>query len=215
MADSQKFSKLTWLKRTNGHAFKPADFRVLVSIYNHSDAVGRNSYPGRDRIAQETCLMPSTVSEAVQRLIAAGWIREADRGNGVTGRYSKYELVPHAPALSMSAHDDIGMSASEDIGMSAPADTNQILLPDHESDPLEGRAGESPTHQGTSVDPASFGPSLPMGEVMDTEPSALRATPWPRDKPIPYEPFSTPFVDEETGARFDYTPGELPRLAVP
>ena len=34
-------SKLTWLKRTNGHDFTPTEFRVLVAVFNHTDADAR------------------------------------------------------------------------------------------------------------------------------------------------------------------------------
>jgi hypothetical protein len=92
-----EFSKLNWLKRTNGHKFKPAEFRVLIAIYNHTDGQGQRAFPGLKLLAEETGHSKSTVSEAVTALRNAGWITETSRGSGVSGNASVLALVPDAP----------------------------------------------------------------------------------------------------------------------
>lgn len=94
---SDKFSKLTWLKRTNGHKFKPAEFRVLIAIFNHTNEHGQRAFPGLKLLAEETGHSKSTVSEAVTALRHAGWITETSKGSGVSGNASVLALVPDAP----------------------------------------------------------------------------------------------------------------------
>lgn len=93
-----RLSKLTWLKRTNCHDFTPTEFRVLVAVFNHTDADGRKAHPGLKLLAQETGAAQSTVSEALSGLKRKGWIRETGRGSGRTRRASEFELVPDAPS---------------------------------------------------------------------------------------------------------------------
>lgn len=62
---SDRFSKLTWHKRTHGHAFTGAEFRVLMSIFDHSDERGRNSHPGLVLLTKETGYSKASVSEAL------------------------------------------------------------------------------------------------------------------------------------------------------
>ena len=93
-----RLSKLTWLKRTNGHDFTPTEFRVLVAVFNHTDADGRKAHPGLKLLAQETGAAASTASEALSALKRKGWIRETGRGSGRTRRASEFELVPDAPS---------------------------------------------------------------------------------------------------------------------
>jgi len=95
-----KFSKLTWHKRTHGHEFIGAEFRVLMSIFDHSDAYGRNSHPGLKLLMAETGYSKSAISEALKALQVRGWITQSRRGSGVSGRASVYELVPDAPSRS-------------------------------------------------------------------------------------------------------------------
>ncbi|WP_170924269.1 helix-turn-helix domain-containing protein, partial [Mycobacterium avium] len=91
------FSKLTWLKRTDGHKFTGTEFRVLVALYNHTDAQGRNAFPGLDLLVEETGYRKSGISEAISSLKARGWIRETRKGSGLSGKASSFDLVPDAP----------------------------------------------------------------------------------------------------------------------
>jgi hypothetical protein len=101
-----EFSKLTWLKRTNGHKFKGAEFRVLIAIFNASDKNGRNAFPGVKRLMAETGLGRQAISEAITSLKTNGWIEETHRGSGTSGSTSVFDLIPDAPK-SMSRRDDI------------------------------------------------------------------------------------------------------------
>src|SRR6478735_5567634 len=91
------FSKLTWLKRTNGHKFTGAEFRVLVSLFNHSDQHGHKAFPGIKGMMAETGYGKTAVIEAVASLKESGWITERHKGSGVSGNASMFDLVPDAP----------------------------------------------------------------------------------------------------------------------
>lgn len=97
------FSKLTWHKRTHGHEFTGAEFRVLMSIFDHSDEHGRNSHPGLKLLMAETGYGKTAVSEALTALKARGWITQARKGSGTSGKTSVYELVPNAPSSNAGA----------------------------------------------------------------------------------------------------------------
>jgi hypothetical protein len=93
----KKFSKLTWLKRTNGHKFTPSEFRVLISLFNHSSETGKKSHPGIELMMEETGLSKGVVSAAVTGLKQRGWIHETYRGSGYSKKASAFELIPDAP----------------------------------------------------------------------------------------------------------------------
>ncbi len=63
-----EFSKLHWLKRTDGHKFTGAELRALLSIFNHSGADGRKSHPGLKLMTEETGYGKAAVSGAVSSL---------------------------------------------------------------------------------------------------------------------------------------------------
>lgn len=113
-----EFSKLVWLKRTDGHKFTGAEFRVLVSIFNHSGSDGRKSHPGIKLMMSETGYGKAAISTAVSALKARGWIRETFKGSGISGSASVFELVPDAPNPPSSSptgeQPSEGSSSSED-----------------------------------------------------------------------------------------------------
>jgi hypothetical protein len=100
---SDRFSKLTWHKRTHGHQFTGAEFRVLMSIFDHSDEHGRKAHPGLKLLMAETGYGKSAVSEALTALQARGWITQTRKGSGTSGKTSVYELVPDAPSVTAGA----------------------------------------------------------------------------------------------------------------
>ncbi|WP_225422056.1 helix-turn-helix domain-containing protein [Mycobacteroides chelonae] len=224
LVDNRKFSKLEWLKRTNGHKFTLSEFRVILSIFNHSNEAGEDSYPGSERIAEEACITRTTASEAVRSLIERGWIREVEKGSGYARKYSRYALVPDAPHAHSSSPADTHMSPVDDTYMSALADTNQILVSDHGTDPLELRV-QDPKHEENLVGGSPEGHHLPVEvEVIGTAASSGKedpwgvprfllhgtpeweanqlalAIPWPSNKPLPKsgDPFAV-YKDEITG----------------
>jgi hypothetical protein len=94
---ASEFSKLTWLKRTDGHKFTGAELRVLLSIFNHSGSDGRHSHPGIELMIAETGYRRTGISEAASSLKARGWLHETYRGNGKARLSSVFDLVPDAP----------------------------------------------------------------------------------------------------------------------
>jgi hypothetical protein len=57
-----------------GDLITPSQRLVLISLANHANKEGRNSYPARSTVADETGLSERTVSRAVARLRAMGLI---------------------------------------------------------------------------------------------------------------------------------------------
>ena len=98
-----EFSKLIWHKRTHVHKFTGAEFRVLMSIFDHSSADGTNSHPGLKLLMTETGYGKTAVSEALTALQARGWITQSSKGSGTSGQTSVYALVPDAPSSTAGA----------------------------------------------------------------------------------------------------------------
>ncbi|MBF6412887.1 helix-turn-helix domain-containing protein [Nocardia cyriacigeorgica] len=121
-----EFSKLQWLKRTNGYRFKPVELRVLLAIFNHSDERGRRAHPGLDRIAQEACVKVPTASAAVQALKGQGWIVETFRGSGRSGKCSEFALVPDAPNTSADAETWRRQVSSKTSANAEPLEVTQV-----------------------------------------------------------------------------------------
>jgi len=152
------FSKLTWHKRTHGHQFTGAEFRVLMSTFDHSDEHGRRSHPGLKLLMAETGYGKSAVSEALTALQTRGWITQTHRGSGTSGKTSVYELVPDAPSSTAGADQPGEVGPVERTSWSAGADTVVPLErtptdPDNRSgsDPFRSDQGEvrySPNHLG-------------------------------------------------------------------
>jgi hypothetical protein len=184
---SDKFSKLAWHKRTHGHDFTGSEFRVLMSIFDHSSADGTNSHPGIKRMMKETGYKKAAVSTAVTQLKARGWIHETRKGSGVSGNASVFELVPDAPQPpSSSPAGEQPNEPSSSPGVEQPtgvvrlertsssSGANQVVrleqspsdpgLSDPGSDPFTSDQKEvrySPNHLEVHNETASFGRSLP------------------------------------------------------
>jgi helix-turn-helix protein len=143
------FSKLVWLKRSDGHRFTGAELRVLLSIFNHSGSDGQKSHPGIKRMMDETGYGKAAVSTAVSSLKARGWIRETYRGSGVSGNASVFELVPDAPnppgsspggeqpndGSSSSRDEQLSESSSPTAGGCSPVGDGVVHLEANPSDP--------------------------------------------------------------------------------
>lgn len=112
---------MTWLKRTDGHEFSGAEFRVLIAIFNHSGADGSDSHPGLKLLMEETGYGKTAVSQALTSLQERGWIFQSLKGSGTSGRTSVYHLVHLAPQPSSWF---AGVNQPTDLGWSAGA--NQL-----------------------------------------------------------------------------------------
>lgn len=232
--DNQNFSKLDWLKRTNGHKFSGSEFRVLVAIYNHTNADGKSAYPGLKLLIKETGYVQSAVSAAITSLKARGWIHEVSRGSNLTGRNSKYDLIPEAPCPpGTSSPEELHVSSPEEVRVSSPEETNQILVSDPLTDPRELQVLENLKHGENLVGGSLEGHHLPV-EVEVLKPAAssgkddpwgvpifllygtpeweaeqlASAIPWPSNKPLPKpgDPSWCPWTTYK-----DETTGELIR----
>ncbi|WP_092801493.1 helix-turn-helix domain-containing protein [Rhodococcus globerulus] len=180
---SDKFSKLTWHKRTHGHELTGAEFRVLMSIFDHSDEHGRNSHPGLELLVKETRYSKAAVSEALKRLQSRGWIVQTYRGSGTAGRTSIYALVPDAPRSSSGMDQPNGevpverTSGSSGLDSEVPVDwTPTDPGSDPGSDPYRSdqvEVRQSPNHQEDQDEPDLDGRAL---AVAGTETTGARAS---------------------------------------
>lgn len=121
------FSKLTWHKRTHGHKFTGAEFRVLMSIFDHSSADGTNSHPGIKLLIEETGYRKAAISQALTALQDRGWITQTRKGSGVSGHTSVFALVPDAPRPpSRSAVADQPSSDGRSTGVDQPTEVGLL-----------------------------------------------------------------------------------------
>lgn len=210
------FSKLNWHKRTHGHTFTGAEFRVLMSIFDHSDEHGRKSHPGLRLLMAETGYGKSAVSEALSALQERGWIAQTRRGSGTSGKTSVYELVPDAPSSTAGAvpPDPGGSTAGADqptevgpverTSWSAGADT-VVPLERTPTDP-DTRSGSDPSrsdqrevryppnHQGDRDDTGpksrclAIARSEATGGTAVRQPAKLRQAASASDDPFASEP---------------------------
>lgn len=167
--------------------------RVLLSIFNHSNAEGREAYPGRDRMVEETGYCKSAVSAAVTNLKNRGWIIERERGSSVSGKTTVFDLVPDAPRLpGMSTGVDQHSQSSMSTGMHqltevGPVEWTGMSSGVDEVGPVEWTPTDPGTDPGSdyflsdpvkdSVDTtASYGRSLAAGEEQSAEPT--EGDPW-------------------------------------
>lgn len=153
-----EFSKLSWLKRTDGHKFTGAELRVLLSIFNHSGSDGRKSHPGIKRMMAETGYGKAAVSSAVSSLKTRGWISEVYKGSGVSGSASVFDLVPDAPnppssspvdeqptdGSSSPGDEQLAGSSSPTADGCSPGVDRVVRLEWTPSDPLSDPEGSDP-----------------------------------------------------------------------
>ncbi|WP_134797034.1 helix-turn-helix domain-containing protein [Mycobacterium avium] len=89
------FSKLQYLKELHGAAMKDSTFRVMVTVFNYTNAEGRNAFPGNEALARDCNTSVSTVKRALKELTEKGWlIKVAPGGRGGDGAHwaTKYDL---------------------------------------------------------------------------------------------------------------------------
>lgn len=89
------FSKLQYLKGLHGQKMKPSTYRVMVTVFDYTDAEGQKAYPGNKRLAEDCCVSESTVERALAELIAKGWlIKRAPGGRSGDGAHwaTEYSL---------------------------------------------------------------------------------------------------------------------------
>lgn len=167
------FSKLTWLKRTNGHKLTGTEVRVLVSIFNHTNQDGRNAHPGVDLIAEETGYRKSGVSEAVTALKARGWIHETYRGNGRSKLASVFDLVPDPPDAGYTCPADRAKTCSTCSNSSGRAEP---LSPSHSSavaEPLSSNSSglaDNSSAVAEPIVPVERNPSDPLPDPKRSDP---------------------------------------------
>ncbi|REE72185.1 hypothetical protein C8E05_1573 [Rhodococcus wratislaviensis] len=97
-APSKKFSKLVWLKSLDGVKFTLSEYRVLISLFNHSNEYGYDARPKIKTIAEEIAASTTSVETALASLRARRWIVQDSRGSNYTGRASVYRLGDPAEA---------------------------------------------------------------------------------------------------------------------
>ena len=85
-----------------GDLVTPIQRLVLISLANHANKEGRNSYPSRNTIAEETGLSERTITDALGRLKGMGLLMVARYpGRDADGHYmGSFVYDIHIPGLS-------------------------------------------------------------------------------------------------------------------
>ncbi|QSE88919.1 hypothetical protein JWS13_10025 [Rhodococcus pseudokoreensis] len=181
------FSKLKWLKRTDGHKFTLSEFRVLISLFNHSGSQGKKSHPGIELMMRETGLSKGVVSAAVTSLKERGWVHETFRGSGYSKKASQFDLIPDAPNPDYAASHSSGHSepcedhSSDSQCHSSESDPVIVTATRNPSDPgsdpeirswRDESPGDSPSDHARSQEATKGSESFPMGEESHGDPEA-------------------------------------------
>lgn len=61
-------SKLTYLKDLRGHKMSNAAYRVLIAVFNYTNAQGLHAHPGEARLAEDTGMAERTVRDHLKWL---------------------------------------------------------------------------------------------------------------------------------------------------
>ncbi len=79
---SVKGFKLKYLKDLRGHKMPNGAYRVLVAVFNYTDAEGENAHPGEARLADDTGMAERTVRDHLKWLTDRGYLIKVRRGRG-------------------------------------------------------------------------------------------------------------------------------------
>jgi hypothetical protein len=121
-----EFSKLNWLKRLSGADLTDGEFRVLVSIFNHTDERGRRCYAKQTTLAAETGKSDRQVRRIIPELVRKGWLTEVRKGTGRSGLASEFDLsTPETPDTHVRCSDS-ARAETPDTGVRYSEETPDI-----------------------------------------------------------------------------------------
>lgn len=100
-----------------GDLVSPTQRLVLISIANHANKEGHNSFPARETVSEETGLSVRTVTRATAKLRWMGLLRVAEwPGRGEDGRFNGsvvYDL--NVPGLSPPRRQSVPRSRGQRV----------------------------------------------------------------------------------------------------
>jgi DNA-binding transcriptional MocR family regulator len=99
------FSKLTYLKDLRGHDMPNGAYRVLVAVFNYTNASGEGAHPGERRLADDTGLSVRSVRDHLKWLTEHGYVQRGRRGHGSGGRGIATRYAVTLPAESRAEDD--------------------------------------------------------------------------------------------------------------
>lgn len=100
------FSKLTYLKDLRGHEMSDGAHRVLVAVFNYTNASGTGAHPGERRLADDTGKSERSVRTHLKWLTEHGYLVRVSRGHGNGGRGIATVYALNLPAESRIADDE-------------------------------------------------------------------------------------------------------------
>jgi Helix-turn-helix domain len=100
------FSKLAYLKDLRGHNMPSTAYRVLVAVFNYTDASGQGAHPGQRRLAEDTGIKERRVRDHLRWLTEHGYLIEVSRGHGSGGHGVATVYALNLPAESRTPHDE-------------------------------------------------------------------------------------------------------------
>lgn len=149
------FSKLTYLKDLREHTLSNGAYRVLLAVFNYTDAYGQQAHPGIARLAMDCGMGESTVRRHLTWLKEHGYVVQQSRGHNVgdVNLASVYSLampdlpltierkaeVATAQSVTPTAHSEQSYrSFQADLPLTTErlSDLSPDLSPDPSSDPF-------------------------------------------------------------------------------
>lgn len=124
---TREFSKLSWLKNASGLNITPAEFRVLVTIFNYTDENGRNGRPGRANLIADTRLTEKHVRTCVRRLEAVGLIVVTGEGGRDNGRPTARTWALGDPTESVLSTEKPVLSTDSEMSDSVLSTDESVL----------------------------------------------------------------------------------------
>jgi DNA-binding transcriptional ArsR family regulator len=82
MSAGKGFSKLSYLKDLRGHDMPDGAYRVLVAVFNYTNARGANAHPGEARLADDTGMSERSVRRHLKWLTDNDYLIKGKRGHG-------------------------------------------------------------------------------------------------------------------------------------
>jgi Helix-turn-helix domain len=152
------FDKFAYLKALRGARLQASHFRVLVELWNRSDAKGERAFPGLAMLASDCVLSVSTVTRALNALQELGWIHQDLRGGrSGNGRAwaSVYSLTIPDSAGHPCAIEDAqppftsALSVAHPCTFSSSPGTAQHVAGEPPSDPLTNPGSDPLTNPGS------------------------------------------------------------------
>jgi DNA-binding transcriptional MocR family regulator len=118
------FDNFRYLKDLRGAKMDDKTFRVLVMLYTYSDKYGRKAHPGRERLAADCHISPSTVKRKLKLLVEQGYIAKVKAGgrSGDGAHWAAEYALVSAGQFDTSTGQNYDLNGSDPWGQEVTLD---------------------------------------------------------------------------------------------